>query len=114
MSKPLETLVRRAAVTAAAASAFVIAGATPALADVPEDWSNPEDMSVLFLLALIVGIPVLLGVIITVLTLLPSLLRGEGLRGSDRTPAEWVGGPREGTPLAEQESSETGGASARW
>ncbi len=114
MSKPLETLVRRAAVTVTAASAIVVTGAVPAMADVPEDWSDPAEVSWLFMLALIVGIPAVLGVIITVLTVLPSMLRGEGLRSETKEPAEWVGGPSEDAPLADQNSGETGGASARW
>lgn len=116
---PLQTLVRRAAVSAsivAATAVCVVAGATPALADVPENWSNPAPMSVGHLLVIIVAIPVGLALVISLLAVLPGLVRGEGLTGG-HAGGEWLGGPRQGTAeLAgpDDEGTEAGGASARW
>ncbi|HEY0891120.1 MAG TPA: hypothetical protein VGE38_16070 [Nocardioides sp.] len=114
MTTSLLTAVRRAAVVAASASALV-AVAGPVSANVPEGWSDPDPMSAGHLLLLIAGLPILLAVVITVLTVLPGLLKGEGLTGGQ--PTEWIGGPRQGThELAgpDDESSEAGGVSARF
>lgn len=118
MSTPHLTVVRRAAVVAAAgiaASAVAVGTAGPASADVPTGWSDPDPMSVGEMLLILVGIPVALAIVISVLVALPGLLKGEGLTGGQ--PTEWVGGPRKGTAelaAPDGEHSEAGGASARW
>jgi hypothetical protein len=92
-----------------------VALAAPASADVPEGWSNPEDVDTLHALLLLAGVPLLLFVIITVLTYLPAIVRGEKL-----TPGaaedQWFGGPRQGAKELESgaTSDETGGARGRW
>ena len=113
MSTPQSSLARRTAVVAGAGLAVLGGTIAPAAADVPTGWSQPDDMSWLALLGIIAGVPIVLAVIITVIVLLPSLLRGEGLpKGSE---VEWVGGPRQGTStLSESGTGETGGASARF
>ena len=111
-----QTHVRRAAVTAASFVAASVALAGPALADVPEGWSDPDKMSWGHLLLLILAIPAGLAIVISLLAALPSLLKGQGLTGG-HAGGQWIGGPRQGTSeLAgpDTETSEAGGASARW
>lgn len=114
MTTSLQTVVRRAAVVAASATALV-AVAGPASANVPEGWSNPDPMSAGHLLLLIAGLPIALALVIALLVALPGLVKGEGLTGGQ--PTEWIGGPRQGTnELAAPDGahSEAGGASARF
>ena len=105
-------LARAAAVSTGLA---LVALAAPAGADVPEGWSNPEDVDTLHALLLLAGVPVLLFVVIAVLTYLPAIVRGEKL-----TPGaaedQWFGGPRQGAKELESgtSSDETGGARGRW
>jgi hypothetical protein len=119
VTKPQQTLVRRAAVTASlvvATAAGVIAGSGPASADVPEGWAPETHMSWGHLLVLIIAIPVGLAIIISLLAALPSLVKGEGITGG-HAGGQWLGGPRQGTSeLADPDSDESkaGGASARW
>ena len=115
MSTPPLTAVRRAALVAAVGIAVSAVVAGPAAADVPTGWSDPDDMSVGHLLLLIAGIPALMAIVISVLVVLPGLLKGEGLTGGQ--PTEWVGGPRKGTSelaAPDDETSAAGGASARF
>ena len=91
--------------------------AAPAHAEVPEGWSEPEDVSLLQLLTVIVGFPFVLFALITAAVLLPALARGEKLLPSTSTPDQWFGGPDR--PADEVESrhrqlGSTGGASGRW
>lgn len=105
-------LARAAAVSTGLA---LVALAAPASADVPEGWSNPEDVDTLHALLLLAGVPLLLFVVIAVLTYLPAIVRGEKL-----TPGaaedQWFGGPRQGAKELEPgtSSDETGGARGRW
>jgi len=106
------SLTRRCAVLLAASALPLLA--TPASADVPEGWSEPPPVSLLEMLVLIAGIPLVLIVLIVLAVLLPGLARGEKLR-STAAKDEWFGGPR---PSRELEPSRpvgpTGGASGRW
>lgn len=115
--------VRRA--TRAAVSGFSIALVGAALlnggaagANVPEGWSNPESVDPLHMLALIVGIPALMALVIIVLVIVPGLIRGDKFVHSNAAPdAEWFGGPRSGTdelPAPDNAESKAGGASGRW
>jgi hypothetical protein len=109
-------LVRRIAVVLAAAAAGV-AVAGPAGAAVPEGWPQPPPVSALHALLVLAGIPLLLFVAITLLVLIPSLIRGERAPGAHAAGDQWFGGPRQGTAELAQpdtEQSEAGGASARW
>jgi hypothetical protein len=99
------------------ASTVLLAG--PAIASVPEDWSNPEDVDPLRALGLLAGVPLLLIALITLAVYLPSLA-GRGGRSSGGTHREWFGGPREGVEAADKvdpkalEGGQTGGARGRW
>jgi hypothetical protein len=113
----LETLARRSTVVLAAA-ATVLATAGPARAEVPEGWSDPEEVSVLHAVLVLGGIPLLLFVVIWLLVYIPGMVRGEsqGPGGATREN-QWFGGPRQGTAelaAPDTEESKAGGASGRW
>ena len=59
----------------------VILLAAPALADLPEAWETPEEKGLLDILFFILVLPVGAALVIVLLTLLPSLARGEKLTG---------------------------------
>ena len=116
-----EKLARRAAVLAVAVATPLAASvlmASPAGAEVPENWSDPDPVSPLHALLVLGGIPLALFVLITLAILVPSLIRGEGIKpGQPALENQWLGGPRKTTAeLAgpDSEESEAGGASARW
>ena len=92
--------------------------AAPASAEVPEGWSDPEPVSALHALLVLVGIPVGLFVVIAVAVYVPALVRGERIApGAPAIENQWLGGPRKGTAelaAPDSEESEAGGASARW
>ena len=92
--------------------------AVPAHADVPEGWAEVSDVDDLEALALLLGGPLLLFVLICLAVYLPSMIRGEKLL-PDHTggEAQWIGGPRQGVaelPAPDGEDSRAGGASGRW
>ena len=104
--------------TSAAAASVVVAvtgHAAPASADVPEGWSNPDDVDMLYALLLLGGVPLLLFVGIVVLTYLPALIRGEKLAPGGAED-QWFGGPRQGAKELESgvQAEETGGARGSW
>jgi hypothetical protein len=121
---PHPTSVRRALRAAARGAALTSAGlavlvvAAPATADVPEGWSNPEEVDVLQALLVLAGIPLLLFVLITLAVYLPAMIRGERLTPDHGRPdSVWFGGPRDGSrELAgpDDSTSEAGGARGRW
>lgn len=98
--------------------ALVVAAGSPAGADVPEGWSDPAAVDGWEATLLLVGIPLLLFAVITLLVLLPSIIKGERFTpGGHATEDQWFGGPRQGTaelPAPDAEGSQAGGASARW
>jgi len=99
------------------AAALPLLVAAPAHAEVPEGWSEPDDVSALQMLTVLVGFPLILFVVIVGAVLLPPLARGEKLLPSTATPDQWFGGP--GRPAGELEGSHrelgpTGGASGTW
>ena len=110
---------RRSRLLASAAAASVVVSVTtlaaPAHADVPEGWSNPEDVDLLYALLLLAGVPLLLFVVIAVLTYLPALVRGEKI-APGAADDQWFGGPRQGAKELESgtQTEETGGARGRW
>lgn len=118
----LQFPVRRTGLALAALAllgSVTLAVAGPASADVPEGWSpNPEPVNLLHAVLLLGGVPLLLFVVIVVATYLPSLVRGERIApGAPTVENQWLGGPRRGTAeLAgpDSDTSEAGGASARW
>jgi hypothetical protein len=118
VSPKLQTALRRTAVVALSSSAAVAVLAGPAAADVPEGWSSPEEISTLYALLVLGGIPLALFLLITLVVYIPGVVRGG--RKSDAAASvqgQWFGGPRKGTAeLAgpDTEKSEAGGASGRW
>lgn len=109
--------VRRTSV-ALVAGALVLAAAGPAGADVPEGWSNPAPVDPVQAALLLVGVPLLIFVVVTVLIVVPGIVKGERFTpGGHATEDQWFGGPRSGTaelPAPDTEESRAGGASGRW
>lgn len=108
--------VRLAWVGSAAAALTLVSA--PAGADVPEGWSNPDDVDMLSALLLLAGIPLLLFVLITLAVYVPAMVRGERLTRAGAEPeSAWFGGPRRGSrELAgpDDDSSAAGGARGTW
>ncbi len=109
------TLIRRTALVLTAAALPVLA-AGPASAEVPEGWSNPDEVGFLELLLVIAGIPLALALLISLAVYLPAMARGENVRpGGGETADEWFGGPRTGpAELGTREAGTTGGGSGSW
>ena len=115
-SLPVRRRSRRLTSAAAASVVVALTGlAAPAGADVPEGWSNPDDVDTLHALLLLGGVPLLLFVGILVLTYLPALIRGEKL-APGAADDQWFGGPRQGAKELESgvQAEETGGARGTW
>ena len=116
---PSTSVRRRSRLLASAVAASVVVSVTtlaaPAHADVPEGWSNPEDVDLLYALLLLAGVPLLLFVVIAVLTYLPALVRGEKI-APGAADDQWFGGPRQGAKELESgaPAEETGGARGSW
>ncbi|MEP9383987.1 hypothetical protein [Nocardioides sp. KR10-350] len=66
-----------AGTTAVVASSTVLAG--PASAGVPQGWAPHEDMNAVHFLTIILFIPIVVAAVISLLVLLPGIIRGEGL-----------------------------------
>ena len=100
------------------AGALVVLAGAPAGADVPEGWSDPAPVDWVQAVLLLVGVPLLLFVVITLLVVVPGIVKGERFTpGGHATEDQWFGGPRQGTaelPAPDSEGSQAGGASARW
>lgn len=114
----IPTPARRAAVTAASALALTVLTAAPALANVPEGWSDPDSVSPLSFLLVLAAIPIGLFVLIGLAVYVPAAARGERVApGAATYEDQWLGGPRKSAgELAgpDTEESRAGGASARW
>jgi hypothetical protein len=115
----LAHLVRRTSVLLVA-GALVALAAAPAGAETPEGWTgvDPTEVDGVEATLLLVGAPLLLFVVITLLVVVPGLITGERYPpGGQATADQWFGGPVKGTaelPAADDEASKAGGASARW
>lgn len=108
------TLIRRTALVLTAAALPVLA-AGPAVAEVPEGWSNPDDVGILQLLLVIGGIPLGLAILIGLAVYLPAMARGENVKPGGETADEWFGGPRSGpAEIESRETTTTGGGSGQW
>lgn len=108
------TLIRRTALVLAVAALPVLA-AGPAVAEVPEGWSDPDDVGFLQLLLVIGAIPLALAILISLAVYLPALARGENVKPRGEAVDEWFGGPRSGpAELGTRETSTTGGGSGNW
>lgn len=94
--------------------------AAPALAVPPASWPDPEPVSALDYLLVLLVIPAGLALLITLLSYLPGMIRGEGYTPGRawRGESEWFGGPKDGLQAADKAEvpaeGERGGASARW
>jgi len=121
---PPRNLLRRALLAFAAALVTVVALPAVAAADTPADWAKAPHVSGLEFLLVLVLIPLGIALVITVLTLLPSLIHDRGYEPGQswRAEAEWFGGPRKGVEAAEDlspkqiETAESGrgGTSGEW
>lgn len=113
---------RRGARALVLASAPVLALlASPALADVPEGWGGETEHNspdALHALAVLLGAPLLLFVLIVLAVYVPAMVRGEKLLPDHSGgEAQWIGGPRQGVaelPAADGDDSRAGGASGSW
>lgn len=112
----LAHLLRRTSLALLVAGLVVVPGT--ASADVPEFWSDPEPVDPWHAVLVLVGIPLLLFVVITLLVVIPGVVKGERFTpGGQATADQWFGGPRQGTaelPAPDDEESKAGGASGRW
>ena len=102
------------------ALALPLVGA-PAFADEPSAWGTATGHSFWDYLVLLILIPVGLALTITLLVMLPSLVKGDRYDRTKAWPgmktgkAEWFGGPVKGTDqAAAPKADESGGASANW
>ncbi|WP_203336001.1 hypothetical protein [Nocardioides limicola] len=107
---------RAAALLAGLSLPFLAAGA--AQASIPAGWSDPDPVSTITVLWMLVGIPIGIIVLITLLVYLPALAKGERLLpGQPAADDEWFGGPRKGTDeLADPDTDESkaGATGGRW
>jgi len=116
VNSKLAQLVRRTSVVLVA-GALVLAGG-PAGADTPEGWPEAPPVDAVEAVLLLVGIPLLIFAVVTLLVVVPGVVKGERFTpGGQATEDQWFGGPRQGTaelPAPDTESSKAGGASGRW
>lgn len=118
------TLLRRVVLTVSVAAAAVVAMPGMASADTPRAWEKADHVSGLEFLTVLVLIPVGLALVISLLAVLPSLIRDRGYEPGQawRAEAEWFGGPQKGVEAADQvapeeiEAAESGrgGTSGQW
>lgn len=116
-SRSRRTLRAASSSAALGLAAGVALLSSPAHADVPLGWSEPDEVSRLTVLWALVGIPVGLFLLITLLVYVPALVRGEKAGSAGGADPEWFGGPVKGTeelPAPDDENSKAGGASGRW
>jgi hypothetical protein len=115
----LAHLVRRTSVVLLVGG-LLLGTAGPAGADTPEFWSDDPGYHVDPWRVLLVqgSIALLLFLLITLIVLLPGIIRGERFTPGGRATADqWFGGPRSGTaelPAPDSDESQAGGASGRW
>jgi hypothetical protein len=118
---------RRPFLTLSVAASLVLSAglASPAAAAEPEAWETAPDVSLLGFLLVVLIIPLAAAAVISLLTVLPSMARGD--RGYEpgrpwRGDSEWFGGPTKGVKAADEvtpgqveaRSQGTGGTSASW
>jgi len=130
-NRPPDLLVRRA-VRALALTPAVLVSAVPAaaLADPPDSWRDNPAVSAQYTILVLVGIPLALFLLITLLVYLPSMRHrqsndsGQAWRGEP----EWFGGPSAGLEAVDKSEHprqvegarggaggpSRGGASGRW
>lgn len=108
------TLIRRTTLVLTAAAAPLLAAA-PAVAEVPEGWSDPDEVGALELLLLVAGLPIALALLIALAVYLPAMARGENVKPGAQTEDQWFGGPRNSpAELENHDAGRTGGGSGSW
>lgn len=116
--------VRRAVLAVVGAVVAVVGLPSLASADTPAAWAQDPHVSGLQFLLVLVLIPLGIGLVISLLVTLPSMIRDRGYEPGQswRAEAEWFGGPRKGVEAAEDlspqqiETAESGrgGTSGQW
>ena len=118
--------IRRSLLALPVAFALVLGAGllSPAATEEPAGWDTANNVSGYYYLMLLVIIPLGLAIVITLLTLLPSLASKRGYEPGQtwRGETEWFGGPTKGVRAAdevtpeqiESRSKDTGGTSAGW
>jgi hypothetical protein len=108
------TIIRRCALLVAVTAVPVLA-ASPATAEVPEGWSNPEEVGFLGVMLYVAALPIGLALLIALAVYLPALARGERVSPTAQQQDEWFGGTRHGTgELESRDTGKTGGGSGSW
>ena len=106
---------RRAALLVGVTLASTLSAA-PAWGAPPETWEDTSNPGLAQVLLTLGGAIVLIIAVITLLTYLPSMIKGasgeNALTFSEKS--EWFGGPRTGVDQKAEEPQGTGGSSARW
>jgi hypothetical protein len=118
----LNARVARHALRALALTAAVLLplAPAPALAAPPSTWPAPEPVSALDYLLVLLVIPLGLALLITVLTYVPVMVKGEKYTPGRawRNENQWFGGPKDGLEASDKAEvpadADRGGASARW
>lgn len=91
--------------------------AAPAMAERPENWATPESVQFMDFFLLVLVFPLAATVVITLLAIVPALVKGEKL-APNAAPIEdqWLGGPKGGKAELESTGSakDAGGASGQW
>lgn len=109
-------LASRAFVASLFVGVLSVAGA--AFADTPEGWADAPDHGGFDYLLLLVLLPLGIAAVVSLLVVLPSLIKGERYEPGDhwRADEEWFGGPRQGIEAGEKADigSDRGGASGNW
>lgn len=113
LTAPLRSALR---VTVPLSSLLAVVVLAPtALAEIPEGWSDPDDVSILQFLLVLFVLPLTAALVIALLVYAPALIRGEKVTPGSAVEDRWIGGPRtDKGELAAKQTEETGGASARW
>lgn len=109
-------LAARGFVASAVVGSLTLANA--AVADTPEAWADAPDHSGFDYLLVLVLIPLGIALVVSLLTVLPSLIKGEKYEPGDnwRGEDEWFGGPRQGIEASgpAEIGGDRGGASGNW
>ena len=83
-------------------------------------WPEPDNGSTIENLLFLVGVPVAVFVLVYLLVYLPAMMRRQSTEPAlaFQQRSEWFGGPRKGVGAAPdtspEDTSDKGGASARW
>ena len=113
----LRRLVRAGAVLSGLSLAMV---AIPASAAPPQTWDDPNHDPLLQTLAYLIGVPLLVIALVTLLVYLPSMMRGQSTEPAlaFQQRNEWFGGPRKGLDstmsVPAEDKGPKGGGSAQW